>query len=61
MLSGMIAAFLANGTEPEKAVVAAVCLHGAAGDKAAKELGKRGVLTTDMIETLPFIFKLGEL
>lgn len=61
MLAGMITAFLANGTEPEKAVVAAVCLHGAAGDNVAKELGKRGVLTTDMIEALPFIFKLGEL
>jgi NAD(P)H-hydrate repair Nnr-like enzyme with NAD(P)H-hydrate dehydratase domain len=37
MLGGMIAAFLATGTEPEKAVVAAVCLHGAAGDFVAEK------------------------
>lgn len=60
MLSGMIAAFLANGTDPEKAVVAAVCLHGAAGDKTAEKLGIRGILTTDMIESLPLIFNFGE-
>ena len=57
MLAGMIAAFLANGMQPKKAAVAAVCLHGAAGDMAADELGVRGVITTDMIERLPYIFK----
>ena len=61
MLSGMIAAFLANGTEPEKAVLAAVCIHGMAGDKTAEKLGTRGVLTSDMIENLPLIFKSGEI
>ena len=57
MLAGMIAAFLANGMEPTLAAVAAVCLHGAAGDMAANDLGVRGVLTTDMIERLPYVFK----
>ena len=61
MLSGMIAAFLANGTDPEKAVVSAVCLHGAAGDYAAQKLGIRGPITTDMIESLPFVLNNGEL
>lgn len=56
MLSGMIAAFLANGTEPLKAVTAAVCLHGVVGEIAEKELGVRGALTTDLIERLPSIF-----
>lgn len=56
MLSGMIAAFLANGTEPLKATVSAVCLHGAVGELAEKELGVRGVLTSDLIERLPSIF-----
>ena len=60
MLAGMIAAFLANGTDPEKAVAAAVCLHGVAGDKVASELGTRGVLTSDMIEALPYILNCGE-
>lgn len=61
MLGGMIAAFLANGISPEKAVVAAVCLHGAAGDYVAQKLGVRGVITTDMIESLPFVLNNGEL
>lgn len=57
MLAGMIAAFLANGTEPVSAAVAGVCLHGAAGDAAAAQLGTRGMMTGDMIEQLPAIFK----
>lgn len=55
MLSGMIAAFLANKIQPIKAAVAAVCLHGAVGEKAANDLGVRGVLTSDLIERLPLI------
>lgn len=61
MLAGMIAAFLANGIYPEKAVLAAVCLHGLAGDITAKKLGVRSILTSDMIEQLPYIFNSGEL
>lgn len=57
MLAGMIVAFLANGMEPLKAAVSAVCLHGAVGDLTALELGDRGVITSDMIERLPLIFK----
>jgi len=60
MLAGMIVAFLANGTDIEKAVVSAVCLHGAVGDKAAEELGIRGLLVSDMIEKLPLILNFGE-
>ena len=61
MLAGMIAAFLANGIYPENAVLAAVCLHGAAGDKTASKLGVRSILASDMIEQLPYIFSSGEL
>jgi len=61
VLAGMIAAFLANGLYPEKAVLAAVCLHGAAGDKAADEIGVRGLLTSDIIERLPYILNSGAL
>lgn len=57
MLAGIITAFLANGMEPLKAAVSAVCLHGAVGDLTAFELGGRGVITSDMIERLPLIFK----
>ncbi len=57
MLSGMIAAFLANGISPERAAVAATCLHGAAGDFVSEKMGTRGMMVTDMIEALPYIFK----
>lgn len=60
MLGGIIAALLANGVEPEKAVVAAVCLHGAAGDYVAEKIGVRGVITSDMIESLPYVFNNGD-
>lgn len=60
MLGGMITAFLANGISSEKAVVSAVCLHGAAGDYVAKKMGVRGVITTDMIECLPCVLNDGE-
>ncbi len=57
MLSGMIAAFLANGTSPLNAAVYGVCLHGAVGDITAKRLGTRGMTVTDMLSDLPLIFK----
>lgn len=55
MLSGMIAAFLANKTSPLTAAVSAVCLHGSAGEKTAARLGIRGMTVNDMIEQLPFV------
>lgn len=55
MLAGMIAAFLANGTNPISATVAAVNLHGAVGDLTANEVGQRGMIVSDMIERLPFV------
>lgn len=57
MLCGIIAAFLANGMQPDKAAAAAVWVHGAAGDITAKRLGVRGMITSDMIEALPYVFK----
>ncbi len=56
MLAGMITALLANGTNPLSAAVAGVYFHGAVGDLAAEKMGKRGVLTSDMIELLPKIW-----
>lgn len=55
MLSGMIAAFLANKTSPLEATVSAVCLHGVAGERTAARLGVRGMMVSDMIEQLPFV------
>ena len=51
VLTGMIAALLGRGLDPENAAEAAVCLHAAAGDRAAAE-GEQGLLATDLIEAI---------
>ena len=51
VLTGVIAALLAQGLSLKKAAQAGVYLHGCAGDLAAKS-GERGLLATDL---LPFL------
>ena len=51
VLTGMIAALLGRGLDPENAAEAAVCLHAAAGDRAAAE-GEQGLLATDLIAAI---------
>ncbi|MBP1560664.1 MAG: NAD(P)H-hydrate dehydratase [Oscillospiraceae bacterium] len=57
VLTGIIAAFCAQGIEPVEAAAAGVFVHGAAADIAAKELSQTGMLPTDVISKLPFVFK----
>lgn len=56
VLAGMTASFLAQGLQPEAAAVAAVWLHGTAGDRCAKRLSQTAMLPTDLLEELPFLF-----
>ena len=49
VLSGMIAALIAQGLSKENALELAVCLHSKAGDIAAEQSGQRGLLATDLI------------
>ncbi len=56
VLAGMIASFVAQGVDPAKAAVGAVYLHGAVGDRCAKEFSQRAMLPTDMINMLPKLF-----
>lgn len=56
VLAGMIASFLAQGMSTEKAAVMGVYYHGLAGDKTAEKYSKRGMLPSDMIEELKYIF-----
>ena len=51
VLTGIIAAFIAQGLVPEEAAAAAVLAHALAGDEAAKA-GERGLLPSDVIATL---------
>jgi NAD(P)H-hydrate epimerase len=59
VLTGIIAALLAQGLAVEDAAEAAVCLHAAAGDAAAGD-GEQGMLASDLITALrPTLNALG--
>ena len=54
VLTGVIAALLAQGMDAFVAAAAGVCLHAAAGREAARRLGAaEGVVASDVIEALP--------
>jgi len=56
VLTGVIAALLAQGVEPFAAACAAVWLHAAAGREAARRHGApEGVIASDVIEALPAV------
>jgi len=52
-LTGMIAAWLAQGAAPVDAATWGVALHGTAGDLAAAEVGEISLITSDLIEKIP--------
>ncbi|HYN78531.1 MAG TPA: NAD(P)H-hydrate dehydratase [Lamprocystis sp. (in: g-proteobacteria)] len=51
VLTGVIAALRAQGLDAEEAACAGVCLHGAAGDRAARA-GEKGLLAGDILAAL---------
>ena len=53
VLAGMLASFLGQGLLAVDAARAAVCLHGAAGDLCAQEIGQYGMTPTDLIAAIP--------
>ncbi len=50
VLTGVIAAFVAQGYPPELAVLLAVYFHGMAGDMAAEERGEFGLIASDITD-----------
>lgn len=52
VLTGVIAAFVAQGYKPEIAAIMSVYIHGVAGDIAVKKTGESGLLATDIIDNL---------
>lgn len=52
VLSGILTCLLGQGMEPVRAAAAAAWIHGAAGDLAARRLGRRSMLPSDMIAAL---------
>ncbi len=57
VLGGMIAALLARGIDPFDAAIAAVYLHGFAGDMLKEEMGDTGLTAGDLAERIPFAIK----
>ena len=53
VLTGMIAALMAEGMSPFAAAAIGTRLHGAAGDAAAEELGEYSVMASDIIDGIP--------
>lgn len=54
-LSGILAAFLAQGMAPAEASSAAAFFHGKAAEFCTRDRAARSVLATDLIEALPFV------
>jgi len=54
VLSGVIGAFLAGGMDAEDAAIAGAYLHGAAGERLARDLGDAGLLAHELADALPF-------
>lgn len=52
VLTGVIAAFMAQGYQPEHAATIGVFLHGLAGDMAAEEIGEYGVTASDIADRI---------
>ncbi|MFP4061161.1 MAG: NAD(P)H-hydrate dehydratase [Halochromatium sp.] len=59
VLTGIIAALLGQGLEPVLAAEVGVCLHAAAGDRAARR-GERGLIASDLIAALQPLLGLAE-
>ena len=53
VLAGAIVGLLAQGLGPEQATIAAVYLHGLAGEMAAQAIGEVGVVASDLLPLLP--------
>ncbi len=57
VLSGMIGGLMAQGYQAQSSAIAAVYIHGAAGDEVKKESGDMGMIATDILPFIPKIIK----
>jgi ADP-dependent NAD(P)H-hydrate dehydratase / NAD(P)H-hydrate epimerase len=57
VLTGIIAAFLAQGMSPYESAVLGVTCHGIAGEEAAKSKSSYCMIASDLIEMLPAAFR----
>lgn len=52
LLTGILAALLAQGMSEQQAAVYGVCLHAEAGDRIARQYGQRGMIASDLLTPL---------
>ena len=57
VLAGIIGGFLAQGLSPLEATRSGTCLHAAAGDLAARDLGQRSLKATDILARIPELLR----
>lgn len=57
VLTGVIAALIAQGMTPFDGAVLGAHVHGLAGDLAARELGETGLTASDVVRHLPAAFR----
>lgn len=57
VLTGVIAALIAQGMDPFDATTLGVYIHGLAGDAASDDLGEYSVMATDIIEHISAVIK----
>ena len=57
VLTGLIAALIAQGLRPGRAAWTGAWLHGVAGDLAAQRLGQIGCLASDLVDEIPCAFR----
>jgi NAD(P)H-hydrate epimerase len=55
VLSGVIAALIAQGSDPYAAAVSGVYVHAAAGRRISQRLGDAGLLASDLLPELPLV------
>lgn len=60
ILTGVIAALMAQGLSPEDALRCGVCAHGEAADQAVIAVGERGLLATDVLSFLPRVLNVND-
>ena len=56
-LAGVVAGLLARGCTPLRAAVWSVFLHGSAGNRLAKRIGRVGYLARELLDEIPLVMK----
>jgi hydroxyethylthiazole kinase-like uncharacterized protein yjeF len=58
VLSGVIAALIAQGSDPYTAAVTGVYVHAAAGRRISQRLGDAGLLASDLLPEIPLVMNV---